>query len=86
MSGEFKKTQRKLKFEYLYHASVRQNEQYFTDTIQNSLWRSFLPAAPIHTQWDIFQWNDGMVEQYQAKPGNREAGGFVNSAVNNNGD
>ena len=30
--------------------------------IQNGLWRSFLPVAPIHTQWDIFQWNDGMVE------------------------
>ena len=22
--------------------------------VQKGLWRSFLPAAPIHTQWDIF--------------------------------
>ena len=40
-----------------------------------------MPAAPIHTQWDIVQWKDGMVELYQAKSGSHEAGGFVKSAV-----
>ena len=29
--------------------------------IQNGLWRLFLSVAPIHTQWDTFQWNGGIV-------------------------
>ena len=46
--------------------------------------RVFQPAAPIHSLWDIFQWNGGTVELYQLNygtAGNREAGSFVNSAV-----
>ena len=42
--------------------------------IQNGLWKPFLLVAPIHTQWDIFQWNGGIV------PG-KVASGFVNSTV-----
>ena len=30
--------------------------------VQNGVWRSLVPAAPIHTQWDIFQWNNETVE------------------------
>ena len=30
--------------------------------IQNVLWRLFLLSAPIHSLWDIFQWNSEMVE------------------------
>ena len=37
-------------------------------TVQNSLWRLFLPAAPIHTQWDIFQWNGEIVPGKAGKP------------------
>ena len=43
-----------------------------------------MPADPIHSLWDIFQWNGGTVELYQSNygtAGNRKAGGFVNSAV-----
>ena len=28
---------------------------------QNGLWRPFVLVAPIHNQWDIFQWSSGMV-------------------------
>ena len=42
--------------------------------VQNGLWGSFLPAAPIHSLWDIFS-----VERWNG--GSREARGFVNSAV-----
>ena len=47
--------------------------------------RVFQPVVPIHRLWDIFQWNGGTVELYQSNygtAGNREAGSFVNSAVN----
>ena len=47
--------------------------------------RVFQPTAPIHSLLDIFQWNGGTVELYQSNygtAGNREAGGFVNSAAN----
>ena len=30
-------------------------------TIQNGLQRLFLLLAPIHSLWDIFQWNGGIV-------------------------
>ena len=43
--------------------------------------RPFLPAAPIDSLWDIFQWNSGTVPNY-GTAGNCEAGGFVNSTVN----
>ena len=47
--------------------------------------RVFQMVAPSHSLWDIFQWNGGTLELYQSNygtAGNREAGGFVNSAVN----
>ena len=29
--------------------------------VQNGLQRPFLPLSPIHSLWDIFQWNGGIV-------------------------
>ena len=46
--------------------------------------RVFQPTTPIHSLWDIFQWNGTTVELYQSNygtAGNCEAGGFVNSAA-----
>ena len=45
-------------------------------TVQNDLRRSFLPAAPIGSQWTLFC-STGIVP---GKAGNGSAGGFVNSA------
>ena len=45
--------------------------------VQNDLRRSFLPAAPIDSQWTFFC-STGIVP---GKAGNGSAGGFVNSAV-----
>ena len=45
--------------------------------VQNDLRRSFLPAAPIDSQWTLFC-STGIVP---GKAGNGSAGGFVISAV-----